>query len=1183
MAGSFREKLLKLYHDDTGRFGMKRNEAEYKTMIRYGVLGQMNDNHFLFLYRDMYRKSAYYGAVIFFDRPDELGNPVRVLCIEQDNSERNRDAYIKAALFFINNNCENTMSLSGNVLDVFEMAKKKIDTYIDRRPPSQAESNDFNFDLTKRKIAFKEVEIQEVGKIFKNHLLKENLAKLLASTADAVEKEAEKSTAAILKTVDDAEQESRTRALPGLSLKVELADFTKSKTFYFHPLVIPIKRDNSFSKPRRVENSTLSAYEFEFGNIPAALTDFFKLIIFDSEKTSYHGAKLKILNQLYFPRLAEEIFNAPAELLYCQPADSANDKDFKSLKCIRFKKVEIRFAPSLIKDSGFDIFLRFSAPGKKVLNARDNYEIEIIDDKVYIFFISTEGNHYFAVPEETGHFLPLFNFLLSQREFYLYDFTEVSSALRSISSPFIAVEPQLLKKYKFNLHPTPILKICKEQKKQETADSFNKHDDKEDKEHLEIEFDYTSEIKKFIAKNPDKEVFSYEKDEAVEAACINLLKSDPLLKQEIGRSDLTQSIIYFFSFRDCNYTDWLMAEGKKYLERGFKIFSSEWKSFIGNTGSTVHISVSSGIDWLEFTPTVSDAETALHHKIGSFDLDKNIIIDEKGRLHLVTRQDIEKLIAFSRYCEYNEGVFRTPSRNYILIKEIYEKKIADLPAIDDLLKTGKKLASFDKIGDYNISPDFRGVLRDYQEQGFKWLNFLNEYEFSGCLADDMGLGKTIQTLALLLSLKESKKLKISLLVVPVSAIPNWEMEIERFTPALSYYRHQGINRDKDNSRWSKKNLVITSYATMRNDIELFKDFGFDYIILDESQNIKNYFSQVARAAKIIKGNHRLALSGTPIENNLFELWSLFDFLMPGFLGTPGWFRNQFVNPIEKERDSEKIELLKKMIYPFMLRRKKEEVEKELPEKIEITSRLRMDEEQLKLYAETAAYYQERLAEQIDENNVQKSAVQVFEAMLRLRQICLFPRMADEKYADIPSAKFDYLIELLDDIRAENHKVLIFSQFLEVLDIIRKYLDNGETRYAYIDGSVDIVTREKMVKAFQQEEEIGIFLLSLKAGGAALNLTAADYVIIFDPWWNPAVEAQAIDRSHRIGQTRKVFAYKMVLADSIEEKILKLQEQKRILVDEVIATDSASFKNLSKADILDLFSINGSTGRKNKLK
>ncbi|MCI0470321.1 MAG: DEAD/DEAH box helicase [Candidatus Aminicenantes bacterium] len=1183
MAGSFREKLLKLYHDDTGRFGMKRNEAEYKTMIRYGVLGQMNENHFLFLYRDMYRKSAYYGAVIFFDRPDELGNPVRVICIEQDSSERNRDAYIKAALFFINNSCENTMNLSGSVLDVFEMAKKKIDTYIDRRPPPPDESNNFNFDPVNRKIAFKEVEIQDVSKIFKNHLLKENLTKLLASTADIVEKETEQSSAALLKPVGDAEQESRTRALPGLNLKVELADFTKGQTFYFHPLIIPIKRDKSFSKPRRVESSTASAYEFEFGNIPASLTDFFKLIALDSEKASYHAAKLKILNQLYFPGLAEALFTIPDELVYCQPADPGNDRDYKSLKRIKFKKVEIRFAPSLKKDSGFDIFLRFSASKKQVLNARDNYEIKIIDDKVYIFFISTGGDYYFAVPEEAKHFLPLFNFLLFQREFYLYDFTEVAAALKSISSQFIAVEPQLLKKYKFNLLPTPILKICKKQKKQETTESFNNHDNKDDREHLEIEFDYTSEIKKFIAKNPDKEVFSYEKDETVETACINLLKSDPLLKLEIGRSESTQSIIYYFSFRDCDYTDWLMDAGKKYLERGFKIFSAEWKSFIGNTGSTLQISASADIDWLEFTPTIGDPGTDSRHKIGSFDLDKNIIIDEKGRLHLVTRQDIDKLIAFSRYCEYNEGVFRAPSRNYILIKEIYEKKIADLPAIDELLKTGKKLANFDKIGDYDISPGFQGVLRDYQKQGFNWLNFLDEYDFSGCLADDMGLGKTIQALALLLSLKDSKKLKTSLLVVPVSAIPNWEMEIERFTPALTYYRHQGINRDKDSSRWSKKNLVITSYATMRNDIEIFKDFGFDYIILDESQNIKNYFSQVSRAAKIIKGNHRLALSGTPIENNLFELWSLFDFLMPGFLGTPGWFRNQFVNPIEKERDSEKIELLKKMIYPFMMRRKKEEVEKELPEKIEITSRLRMDEEQLKLYAETAECYRKQLDEQIDENNVQKSAIQVFEALLRLRQICLFPRLADEKYAHIPSAKFDYLVELLGDIRAENHKVLIFSQFVEVLHIIRKYLDDGETRYAYIDGSVDIVTREKMVKAFQQEEEIGIFLLSLKAGGAALNLTAADYVIIFDPWWNPAVEAQAIDRSHRIGQTRKVFAYKMVLADSIEEKILQLQEHKRILVDEVIAADNTSFKDLGKGDILDLFSSAGPAGRKNKIK
>lgn len=1150
MAGSFREKLLKLYHDDTGRFGMKRHEEEYKKMISYGVLGQFGESHFLFLYRDLFRNSAYYGAVIFFDRPDELGNPVRVNCLEQDGSERQRDIYIKAALFFINNNFKNTMDLSGSVMKVFESAKEKINSYIDRQPSRRTEIKDFNFDLSRRKIKYEKVELPAVNKIFKNHLLKENLSKLKASAGN------------------DDTIEARLRALPGLNLKVEMQDYTKGKTLYFQPLIIPVKRDGSYSKPRKLESTNAGTYEFEFKKISPVVEDFFKLFIFDSDKSAYQSEKLRIINELYFRKIAGDIGTLPAELVYCQSPD--NNKEYKPLKIIKFSKIELKFAPSLRKDTEFSVFLKFTTTKKRVLNARDDYEIKIIGDKVHIFFISADGNNYFAIPEEAEHFLPLFNFLASQREFYLYDFEEVSAALKNIASSFVIIKPELLQKYKFSLQPTPLLKISADTSRVEIDGLKFKRSKIEEEERLEIEFDYIGEIKKFIAKNPDKEVYTYEKDEEFETACINLLKGDNLLKQEIGRRDDTQSVFYFFSFRDCNYVEWLVEKGKTYLDRGFRIYSTAWKSYIGNSDSKIRIDISPGIDWLEFSPVVTNPESERNLKIESIDINNEVVIDEKGILHLVTKKEIDKLIAIFKFAEYYDGVFRVPSKNYILIQELYDKRMEDIPGIKDLLETNKKLENFKEIKDYQLSPGFRGKLRKYQEEGFNWLNFLHDYNFSGCLADDMGLGKTIQALALLVSLKENKKLQTSLLVVPVSAIPNWEMEIERFTPVLSYYRHQGAKRDKDSGKWGEKDLVITSYATMRNDIEILQNFNFDYIILDESQNIKNFSSQVAKAAKILPGNFRLALSGTPIENNSIELWSLFDFLMPGFLGSLYWFKEQFAAPIEKEGDREKTELLKKMIYPFIMRRKKDEVEQELPEKIEIVSRLRMDEEQLKIYADMANRYKKELAEQVDEDNVSKSAIKIFEAMLRLRQVCLFPQLTDEKYGSIPSAKFKYLVELLEDILSENHKVLIFSQFTGVLKIIRKYLDEEEINYSYIDGSVDVVSRGKMVKSFQQEEGVGVFLLSLKAGGVALNLTAADYVVIFDPWWNPAVEAQAIDRSHRIGQTKKVFVYRMVLADSIEEKMLKLQEQKKALVEDLIASDAKMFKNLSKADILDLF-------------
>ncbi|MCU0286782.1 MAG: DEAD/DEAH box helicase, partial [Acidobacteria bacterium] len=315
---------------------------------------------------------------------------------------------------------------------------------------------------------------------------------------------------------------------------------------------------------------------------------------------------------------------------------------------------------------------------------------------------------------------------------------------------------------------------------------------------------------------------------------------------------------------------------------------------------------------------------------------------------------------------------------------------------------------------------------------------------------------------------------------------------------------------------------------------------------------------------------RLALSGTPIENTTMDLWSLFDFLMPGFLGTPEWFRTEWAIRVEKYKDEQKTELLKNMIYPFVLRRKKEDVEIELPEKTEMVEKLGMEEEQLRLYVNTAQYYSERVLKSIDEKGIEGSAFVILEGMLRLRQVCLFPQLIDPGFKDISSIKFARLTEMLEDILTEGHKVLIFSQFVKVLEILRSYFDGQNISYCYIDGSIETGKRGMQIRQFQEDPGKKVFLLSLKAGGVAINLTAADYVIIFDPWWNPAVEAQAIDRSHRIGQTKKVFVYRMVVKNTIEEKMLALQQEKRELVDKLITSESKAFKDLTREDIIKLF-------------
>ncbi len=1200
MPVNFRQKLEKLYYDESGRFGKKHFEKEYQTMIRYGALGQLAENYYLYLYRDLYRNAAYYGAVIFFNRPDEMGNPVRVICLEQDGSERKRDIYIKAALYFITRDCENSMNLSGTVEQVFDMAREKIDAFIDRQPTQRDEAKNFDYDLFNKNIECEEIPLEKHEKIFKDHLLDEHLARLTQ------------------KKKEETYPGSRGQAVPGFYLEVERKDLAGGRTFYLKPLIIALKKDGSQYRPKKLEGPIALSYDLDFSGIPQVLIDLFNLFLpskkDDNESTQkekhlaqYRPVKDEIIDQLFFLEAVKAVFSLPPDRLFCRYG--SEDKEFSTLETIVFEKVSVRFAPSLDKKNVFHIFLKFHTGDGDIIDARNHYHTKLVSDQVCIFVESTDNRYYLAVPGSAGHapFLAFFEFLEAQDDFYLYDFERIQDALQSIESGCIHIATGLLKKYRFNLLPTPVLKVVTNEqdgRSRRGKSSYNdgNSDDENDvsgylfspgtiqspgngkaqrsleewekeEEHLDIEFDYEGEIAKYLKRNPDKEVFTYEENEKFETDCFRLLKSDNLLKQQTGRHEQTHRPYLYFSFRDCTSLEWLVENGSNYLNKGFKIYSTKWKRYIGNTSGVIQIQIAADTDWLEFKPLVSDSTKGEKgYKIVEIDPEHQAVTDEKGVLHLVTAAEIEKLTHLYRYKEKYGNIFRVPSRNFFLVEKLYDKRMEDIPRLKDILQHREKLEEFEKIPAYPVSPNLKGQLRHYQEDGFKWLHFLEEYSFSGCLADDMGLGKTVQTLALLQTLKDDKKLKTSLLVVPVSAISNWESEIAKFTPQLTIYRYQGLKREKDPAAWAKTDLIITSYATMRNDIEILKDFTFDYLVLDEAQNIKNYSSQVAKAAKLLEGNHRLALSGTPIENNSMELWSLFDFLMPGFFGTHRWFKYHFAAPIERDGDTEKMALLRKMIYPFILRRKKSEVEQDLPEKIEVLSKLSMTEEQSQLYAETAARFKQEVEEQIESDGIGKSAPQIFAKMLRLRQLCLFPRLVDEQYENVASAKFDHLLELLEDILSGDHKVLVFSQFTQVLKIIRNHLDQQKTLYSYIDGTIQTSAREQQVRTFQEDNETRVFLLSLQAGGVALNLTAADYVVIFDPWWNPAVEAQAIDRSHRIGQTRRVMVYRMVLEHSIEEKMLRLQDRKKALVDDLITTDVGGFKNLDKNDILDLFNF-----------
>ena len=446
------------------------------------------------------------------------------------------------------------------------------------------------------------------------------------------------------------------------------------------------------------------------------------------------------------------------------------------------------------------------------------------------------------------------------------------------------------------------------------------------------------------------------------------------------------------------------------------------------------------------------------------------------------------------------------------------------------------------------------------------MRFLNSYNFGGCLADDMGLGKTVQTLTLLQSEKERGADNASLLVMPTSLVYNWEHEAKKFVPDLKILIYTGTYRDKDIAKFANYDIIITSYGITRIDVNLLKEYYFNYIILDESQAIKNPNSNISNAVKELKSKSRLILTGTPIENSTLDLWSQMSFINPGLLGGQTFFKNTFLNAIEKKHDEVKTKKLYSIIKPFILRRKKDQVLTELPPKIEQVLYCEMTSEQEKKYEEVKSFYRNKILEEIDLNGIGKSQFTLLQGLTKLRQIANHPYMTDTDY-EHGSGKMKEVVHTLESALAGHHKVLIFSQFVKHLSLFRTELEKKDIPYTYLDGGTK--KRQDVVDKFQNDDEIRVFLISLKAGGLGLNLTKADYVFILDPWWNPAIEAQAVDRAHRMGQKNVVHNYKFITKNSVEEKILKLQASKKKLADDLITTEDSFVKNLSKEDISEL--------------
>ena len=583
------------------------------------------------------------------------------------------------------------------------------------------------------------------------------------------------------------------------------------------------------------------------------------------------------------------------------------------------------------------------------------------------------------------------------------------------------------------------------------------------------------------------------------------------------------------------------------------------------------LSVTSGVDWfdLEGTCDFDGATAKLPDLLAALRHGEQFVRLDDGTRGLLPQEWLDKFASLLNMGEAQDGHVRfRPSQAMLLDALLAAQK--EVSVDKQFAHVRQKLRSFSGISRRDEPRGFQGQLRDYQKDGLGWLHFLRDFRFGGCLADDMGLGKTVQVLALLqarrLRPKENGRRTPSLAVVPRSLVFNWIEESQKFAPGLRVLDYTGPLRRDALKSLDQYDLVVTTYGTLHRDITKFKDLRFDYAILDEAQAIKNAQSQRAKTCRLLQADHRLAMTGTPVENHLGELWSLFEFLNPGMLGSSSAFQGVSKKITEQ---TENLDVLRRALAPFILRRTKGQVLTELPEKTEQTLHCDLEGQQKKRYNELRDYYRLTLKNRIRQTGLAKAKIHVLEALLRLRQAALHPGLIDKQHQDRSSAKLDVLMDQLAEVTQEGHKALVFSQFTSFLAIVRRRLDREKVVYEYLDGQTR--NRKQSVDRFQNDPQCTLFLISMKAGGHGLNLTAADYVFILDPWWNPAVEAQAVDRVHRIGQSRNVFAYRLIARDTVEEKILELQKTKRELADAIISADSNVLRSLTAEDLEMLLS------------
>ncbi|MGI9582861.1 DEAD/DEAH box helicase [Chryseobacterium sp. RRHN12] len=659
--------------------------------------------------------------------------------------------------------------------------------------------------------------------------------------------------------------------------------------------------------------------------------------------------------------------------------------------------------------------------------------------------------------------------------------------------------------------------------------------------------------------------FKIERNESAEARFTSLV-----MQQHPDFEAQMDGYQYFYLHRD-KFLDnnWFLDAFETWRNEGITIlgFNELKNNKLNAHRAKINIQITSGLDWFNaklkvgFGPKEASLKQ-LHRAIRN--KSKFVQLDD-GSMGILPEEWMEKISAYFRAGEIDEEILKIPKINFTEVTSLFEKEILSKEIQEELTSYAAKFSKVKDIPEAAIPAELKAELRDYQHEGLNWLNFLDDFNFGGCLADDMGLGKTIQIIAFILSQREKRGYTTNLIVVPTSLLFNWQEEISRFAPSVKVLLHYGADRPKTTAHMPGYEVVLTTYGMLLSDIKFLKSFNFNYVILDESQVIKNPNSERYKAARLLQSRNRIVLTGTPVENSTFDLYSQLSFACPGLLGSKQYFKDIYAIPIDKFEYSKRAIELQQKVKPFILRRTKKQVAKELPEKTETVIYCEMNTEQRKIYDA----YEKELREFVaanDDDDLNKNSMHVLTGLTRLRQICNSPVLMKEGYSGENAVKIEILTEQILG-KSKDHKILVFSQFVGMLDLIKAELEQHNIGYEYLTGQTK--DRGEKVAHFQNNENIRVFLISLKAGGVGLNLTQADYIYLVDPWWNPAAENQAIDRCYRIGQTKNVIAVRMICSNTVEEKILTLQKKKKQLTQNLLTTDGKKLQGLSKQDLMDL--------------